>query len=38
MTSKGIAPVDAAEVALCAPITDDRDLQRSIREIITSII
>jgi nitric oxide reductase NorQ protein len=38
MTSKGIAPVDAAEVALCSPITDDRDLQRSIREIITSII
>lgn len=38
MTSKGITPVDAAEVALCSPITDDRDLQRSIREIITSII
>jgi nitric oxide reductase NorQ protein len=38
MTAKGISPIDAAEVALCSPITDDRDLQRSIREIITSII
>ena len=38
LVAKGIAPVDAAEVALSAPITDDRDLQRSIREIITTII
>ena len=38
LIAKGIAPVDAAEVALSAPITDDRDLQRSIREIITTII
>jgi nitric oxide reductase NorQ protein len=38
MIAKGIAPVDAAEVALCSPITDDRDLQRSIREIVTTII
>ena len=38
MTAKGINPIDAAEVALCSPITDDRDLQRSIKEIITSII
>ena len=38
MISKGIAPIDAAEVALVAPITDDRDLQRSIREIVTTII
>lgn len=38
MTAKGITPIDAAEVALCSPITDDRDLQRSIKEIITSII
>lgn len=38
LVAKGIAPIDAAEVALSAPITDDRDLQRSIREIITTII
>jgi nitric oxide reductase NorQ protein len=38
LIAKGIAPVDAAEVALVSPITDDRDLQRSIREIVTTII
>ena len=38
MIAKGIAPIDAAEVALVSPITDDRDLQRSIREIVTTII
>ncbi len=38
MIAKGIAPVSAAEVALVSPITDDRELQRSIREIITTII
>jgi nitric oxide reductase NorQ protein len=38
MIAKGIAPVDAAEVAMCSPITDDRELQRSIKEIITTII
>jgi len=38
MIAKGIAPVDAAEVAIVSPITDDRDLQRSIREIVTTII
>jgi len=38
LVAKGISPVDAAEVALSAPITDDRDLQRSIREIITTVI
>lgn len=38
MIAKGIAPVDASEVALCSPITDDRELQRSIREIVTTII
>lgn len=38
MIAKGIAPINAAEVALVAPITDDRDLQRSIREIVTTII
>src|SRR5215216_1536513 len=38
MIAKGITPINAAEVALCSPITDDRDLQRSIREIVTTII
>ena len=38
MIAKGIPPVAAAEVALCSPITDDRELQRSIREIVTTII
>ena len=38
LIAKGIAPVDAAEVAICSPITDDRELQRSIREIVTTII
>src|SRR3982750_3346579 len=31
----GIPPVTAADVAMCSPITDDRELQRSIREIVT---
>nr|MDT7807018.1 nitric oxide reductase NorQ protein [Acidobacteriota bacterium] len=38
LTARGIPPVVAAEVALCSPITDDRDLQRSIREIVTTVI
>lgn len=38
MIAKGIPPVDAADVALCSPITDDRELQRSIREIVTTVI
>ncbi len=38
MIAKGISPTDAAEVAIVSPITDDRDLQRSIREIVTTII
>jgi len=38
MIAKGISPIDAAEVALVSPITDDRELQRSIREIVTTII
>ena len=38
MVSKGISSVDAAEVALIFPITDDKDIQRSIREIVTTII
>ncbi len=38
MIAKGISPIAAADVALCSPITDDRELQRSIREIVTTII
>lgn len=38
MIAKGIPPINAAEVALCSPITDDRELQRSIREIVTTVI
>jgi nitric oxide reductase NorQ protein len=34
----GIPPIDAAEVSMCSPITDDRELQRSIHEIITTVI
>src|ERR1051325_5261906 len=38
LVAKGISPIEAAEVAICSPITDDRELQRSIREIVTTII
>lgn len=38
LIEKGISPIAAAEVAICSPITDDRELQRSIREIVTTII
>lgn len=38
LIAKGISPVDAAEVTMVSPITDDKELQRSIREIVTTII
>ena len=38
LIARGIAAETAAEVALCSPITDDRELQRSIREIVTTVI
>lgn len=38
LISSGIAPAEAATVAIGAPITDDRELQRSIREIVTTVI
>jgi nitric oxide reductase NorQ protein len=38
LIAKGIDATAAAEVAICSPITDDRELQRSIREIVTTII
>src|SRR5437016_7715706 len=34
----GIPPIRAAELARCSPITDARNLQRSIREIVTTVI
>jgi len=38
MIARGIPPIAAADVAICSPITDDRELQRSIREIVTTVI
>jgi nitric oxide reductase NorQ protein len=38
LISKGISPVQAATVAIASPITDDRELQRSIQEIVTTVI
>jgi nitric oxide reductase NorQ protein len=38
LITRGVAPVAAAEAALCSPITDDRELQRSIKEIVTTVI
>lgn len=38
LIANGISPTDAADVAIVSPITDDRELQRSIREIVTTII
>ncbi|HZS47969.1 MAG TPA: CbbQ/NirQ/NorQ/GpvN family protein [Blastocatellia bacterium] len=38
LISKGIPAQSACEVAIMSPITDDNELQRSIREIITTVI
>jgi nitric oxide reductase NorQ protein len=38
LIARGIEPVTACEVAIASPITDDADLQRSIREIVTTVI
>ena len=38
LISRGIHPHTACEVAITSPITDDRELQRSIREIVTTVI
>jgi nitric oxide reductase NorQ protein len=38
MISRGVDPVTACEVAIASPITDDAELQRSIREIVTTVI
>jgi nitric oxide reductase NorQ protein len=38
LIAKGVSPIAAAEAAIVSPITDDRELQRSIREIVTTVI
>src|SRR5439155_24867866 len=38
LIAHGIQPTRVAEVAMCSLITVDRDLQRSIREIVTTVI
>ena len=38
LIANGISAADAANVAIVSPITDDKELQRSIREIVTTII
>ena len=38
LISSGIDAVTACEVAIASPITDDAELQRSIREIVTTVI
>jgi nitric oxide reductase NorQ protein len=38
LISNGIAPYEACEVAITNTITDDLEIQRSIREIVTTII
>lgn len=38
MIARGIDPVMACEIAIASPITDDPELQRSIREIVTTVI
>ncbi|HZM87498.1 MAG TPA: CbbQ/NirQ/NorQ/GpvN family protein [Blastocatellia bacterium] len=38
LVSSGIHPHLACEVAISSPITDDSELQRSIREIVTTVI
>lgn len=35
---RGVNPVAACEAAISSPITDDAELQRSIREIVTTVI
>ncbi|MGE0102656.1 MAG: CbbQ/NirQ/NorQ/GpvN family protein [Blastocatellales bacterium] len=38
MIARGVEPVTACEIAIASPITDDEELQRSIREIVTTVI
>ncbi len=38
MIARGVEPVTACEIAIASPITDDSELQRGIREIVTTVI
>lgn len=38
MVARGVDPVTACDIAIASPITDDAELQRSIREIVTTVI
>ncbi len=38
MIARGVDPVTACEISIASPITDDSELQRSIREIVTTVI
>jgi len=38
LISQGVNPIVACETAIASPITDDVELQRSIREIVTTVI
>lgn len=38
LIARGVDPVTACEVAIASPITDDTELQRSIREIVTTVV
>jgi nitric oxide reductase NorQ protein len=38
MIARGVDPVTACEISIASPITDDPELQRSIREIVTTVI
>jgi nitric oxide reductase NorQ protein len=38
MISRGVDPVTSCEIAIASPITDDIELQKSIREIVTTVI
>lgn len=38
MISTGIDPITACEIAISSPITDDAELQRGIREIVTTVV
>lgn len=38
LIARGVKPVVACEAAMASPITDDIELQRSIREIVTTVI
>ncbi|MCI0337748.1 MAG: CbbQ/NirQ/NorQ/GpvN family protein [Acidobacteria bacterium] len=38
MIARGVDPVTSCDIAIASPITDDIELQRSIREIVTTVI